>query len=175
MYYMRHGQSTFNEGENRLGRDPQIPDAPLTDLGREQVTRTAQMIAHSGPEIKQVVSSPYTRAIQSAQIIVEHLQVPHLICPHVRERCLYSCDIGQDVKDLKQQWPDLDFSAVPAGEWWAPYGESHKSLLSRIQKFKEKWQFDELVDQTLVVSHFYYINGTTGAAPDNAELIEYPL
>ncbi len=175
MFYMRHGQSEFNAQYNRIGRDPQVPDAALTEIGRSQVKMAAQTIVSLGTPIQRIISSPYTRAIQSAQIIAQHIQVPHLICPLVRERCLYSCDIGQDSEDLKQQWPDLDFSDVPEGDWWAPFDESHKSLMQRVQKTKEKYQFDESVDQTLIVSHYYYINGATGAAPDNAEVIEYPL
>lgn len=175
MYYMRHGQSTFNAGEAALGRDPQIEDAPLTDLGRSQVEMAAKSIEALGTPIKQIISSPYTRAIQSAQILAQHLNLPHMVCPLVRERCLYSCDIGQDVEELKAQWPDLDFSDVPAGEWWAPFGESHKSLMSRVSAVRDKYQFDELVDHMLIVSHYYYINGATGAAPDNAEVIQYPL
>jgi len=175
MYYMRHGQSTFNAAENAFGRDPQIEDAPLTDLGKNQVENAAKEIIESKLPIKQIISSPYTRAIESAQIISKHLSIPHIISPLVRERCLYSCDIGQDVELLKQQWPDLDFSEVPSGEWWAPFGETHKSLMHRIKLFKDKWQFDDLADNTLVVSHYYYINSATGAAPDNAEVIECEL
>lgn len=175
MYYMRHGQSTFNVAEDATGRDPQIYDAPLTDLGRSQVAMAAQKIKALGTPIQQIISSPYTRAIQSAQIVAKRLDIPHVISPLVRERCLYSCDIGQEVEALKQQWPELDFTDVPMGEWWAPYGESHKSLKQRIHAFNKEWQFNELVDHTLIVSHYYYINGATGATPDNAEVIELAL
>src|ERR1700761_2582558 len=97
MILIRHGQSEFNVVFNKERRDPGIRDAPLTAHGRGQVEAAAQELRErirQGLPIKRLLASPYTRALQTAIIIAEALDLPIEIDPLIREHAAYHCDIG---------------------------------------------------------------------------------
>jgi broad specificity phosphatase PhoE len=79
MHFVRHGQSYFNLGMERVGRDPNIADAALTSLGLAQAEIAAQQLMGRG--IRRVIASPYTRALQTALVIAEHLNVALIVEP----------------------------------------------------------------------------------------------
>lgn len=173
MFLIRHGQSTYNAAQSLLGRDPQIPDPPLTPLGQAQVARAAEKLAGMG--IKTLRSSPYTRALQTAQIIAERLSLPIVLEPLAGERRLYSCDVGSPVSVLQTQFPEVDFSTMSSAshEWWKPFPESHERLMARISALETESYAWEDRDRALIVSHWFFINGATGADPDNAEIVRW--
>ena len=73
-YLIRHGEPTYDHmlenGFWGFGRD----FAPLTEKGKQQVEMTAKDIRLIDAEI--IVSSPYTRALQTAQIISRETGIP---------------------------------------------------------------------------------------------------
>jgi len=69
VYLIRHGQSEFNAAHNAGDKDPMIFDAPLTDKGRRQAEEAKALVANLG--IRQVITSPLTRAIQTALCIYQ--------------------------------------------------------------------------------------------------------
>lgn len=167
MHYIRHGQSTYNAGVAATGRDPNTPDAPLTILGMEQVRAAARRIGHGTYDL--IVSSPYTRALQTASLLAETLGTPVVVDALAGERRLYSCDIGTPASQLVPHWPHVDFAGFSGEDWWLPFNESHESLMKRVQAFKQKWASRH--ERILVASHLHFINGATGAAPENAEIV----
>ncbi len=65
IYLVRHGQSTWNaEGKHQGWAEP-----PLSELGVRQVAATGQRLAQK--DFTAVVSSPTTRALQTAQAIAK--------------------------------------------------------------------------------------------------------
>ena len=86
MILLRHGQSEFNVIYSVTRVDPGIPDPELTALGREQAAAAAQTLADR--DLARVVSSPYIRAIQTAEIVAEILDLAITI-------------------ELVHQWPKL--------------------------------------------------------------------
>lgn len=169
MFFIRHGQSTFNVAYDETGRDPQIPDAPLSPLGVRQVEKAAAGLAAS--PIRRILSSPYTRALQTAHIVAEALKLPVTVTPLIGERRLYSCDIGRPAALLKKEWPRADFGTMEEGaEWWMPFHESAASLTARAQAFRDEWDWRQEARETLVVSHWYFIAAATGAGLENAEI-----
>ena len=172
MFFMRHGQSTFNVVMDRTGIDPRIPDAPLSDTGKRQVHAAAH---HFKKPIELIVCSPYTRAIESAHIFAEKIPVPIKIDIRVGEQRIYSCDIGSPVESLQAAWPALDFSMVPQGEWWQPFPEERRTLMHRANTFLDEWFYSRKPppERVLVISHWYFINAVTRANPDNAKIIEF--
>src|SRR5271170_6281755 len=78
---VRHGES---EG-NRDRIFTTSPSIGLTDAGREQARAAAERIAAKfKPRI--IVSSPYVRAQQTAEIIAARLELPIVIEPNLHER-----------------------------------------------------------------------------------------
>lgn len=70
LYFIRHGQSELNKRKILAGHT----DTPLTLKGRKQA-RTAGQNAH-GLAIDCVISSPLSRAYETAQIVAEEIGFP---------------------------------------------------------------------------------------------------
>jgi len=171
MFFMRHGQSTFNVICDETGRDPHTPDAPLSPFGMKQVEAAAARFTKR--KIGLILTSPYTRALQTASLMAKVLNAPIVVEPLVGERRLYSCDIGTPASALKTAWPGVDFSRLPGeGAWWLPFDETRADLMKRVRAFDDEWGWREEAAQTLVVSHWYFIESVTSAGLDNAEIIE---
>ena len=66
--WVRHGQSTWNVLDRMQGHEL---SPPLTDLGREQASATADLLADAGAV--RLLSSPAVRALETATIIGERL------------------------------------------------------------------------------------------------------
>lgn len=172
MILIRHGQSEFNAAFNRTGVDPGIPDAPLTDQGREQVRRAAEALRRHDLPIRRLLASPYTRALQTASIIAEALELPLSIEPLVREHAAYHCDIGTPTSRLSAVWPTLSFDHLPE-TWWSALDETEEQLLERCGRFHDlaagwaDWR------HVAVVSHWGFIRGLTEHDARNAELVRF--
>lgn len=66
---IRHGQTDWNKANLMQG----ITDIPLNDTGREQARTTGKKLADMGLEFTVLVSSPLSRAHETAQLVGEHL------------------------------------------------------------------------------------------------------
>jgi broad specificity phosphatase PhoE len=66
--WVRHGQSTWNVLDRLQGHEL---SPPLTDLGREQAHDAAEALADRG--VVRLLSSPATRALETAEIIAARL------------------------------------------------------------------------------------------------------
>lgn len=74
---LRHGQSEANA----TGRD--VPDPPLTELGRVQAMAWKGAIGRFGAEA--VLVSPLRRAVETALLAFDKVDVPVEVCRHARE------------------------------------------------------------------------------------------
>ena len=72
-YIFRHGQSTYNLAGLTQG---QTNDSVLTDLGKHQALEVGQKLKDKRIEV--VISSPLMRAMQTAKLANQVLQVPIL-------------------------------------------------------------------------------------------------
>ena len=80
---MRHGQSTWNVLDRLQGHEL---SPPLTDLGREQAQEAAEALADRG--VVRLLSSPATRALETAEIIAAHLGLEVEVEPLLLEKGL---------------------------------------------------------------------------------------
>jgi broad specificity phosphatase PhoE len=109
---IRHGES---EG-NRERTFTQTPDVPLTDVGREQVCVAAGWIGARYRPVR-IVTSPFTRARETAAILAERLVLPVAVEPDLRERS-YGELAGQPYAAVRD-CTDYD----PGTYWlWCPPG-----------------------------------------------------
>ena len=69
IYLIRHAQSAFNAVHKPNKPDPMIFDAPITELGETQARQARKEIKKF--TIRSVIVSPFTRTIQTAQLIFE--------------------------------------------------------------------------------------------------------
>lgn len=81
--WVRHGQSTWNVIDRLQGHEL---SPPLTDLGREQAGHAAESLADRG--VRRLLSSPATRAVETAEIIGDRLGLEVEIEPLLLEKGL---------------------------------------------------------------------------------------
>lgn len=174
MILMRHGQSEFNVVYGATRTDPGIEDPCLTDDGRVQVAKAADVLRDNGASVTRIVTSPYTRALQTAHILADALGVPIAVDPLVRERFAWSCDVGTLTSDLTPRWPSVRFPALEE-RWWSHDEESHDDVRVRADHFHKAMADNPDHTETLVVSHWGFIRAMTGLELTNAAMVRVRL
>ena len=183
MLLIRHGQSHFNVAFAATRIDPGIRDPELTDEGRRQVLATATeltLLRQQGRELRRLITSPYTRALQTAGIIAQALDLPVTIDPLVRERAAFMCDIGAAPADLQARFPNYKFDHLD-DPWWHDHiahgiAESEEALAERAAAFRAGMAADPDGPATVVVTHWGFIRCMTGGYRSaNGEIVPVSL
>lgn len=172
MILIRHGQSEFNVHFNRTGIDPGITDPHLTEAGRAQVRQTAEALQRSERPIARLLTSPYTRALQTAEIVAGILKVPVDIEPLVREHAKFKCDVGTCRSLLSEAWPALKFDHLEE-TWWPPLDETEADVLQRAHSFRSRAALWNDWREVAVVSHWGFLLRLTGRSLANAEHLAF--
>lgn len=170
MFLLRHGQSYFNLHFSSSRIDPGIEDPELTPLGLEQATAAARRLACA--PLTRIIVSPYTRALQTAQPILEHHDAPVNIMHEVRERAAFVCDVGSPPEVLARRFPHHDFAHLPR-RWWHPGIEPPEQTVARADDFRAWIAAREDSATTLLISHWAFIMALCGKSAANGELLEY--
>lgn len=165
MYLARHGQTMFNVIYGETRKDPGIVDPPLTDEGKRQAEALAKDFA--AHDIARIVSSPYTRALQTAEIVAGVLGVPVSVEPDVRERTAFFCDIGTEASRLTADWPHLDFAHLRE-VWWNETEETVPDFHARCGGFRRLAASAEDWERLAVITHWGVIRSLTGERVGNA-------
>lgn len=171
MILIRHGESEFNAAFNRTRVDPGIKDPKLTANGRAQVRRAAAEIRRQGHPIQRLITSPYTRALETAAILAEELKLPVEVEPIVHEHACWTCDIGTPVSTLAARWPALDFGHLE--EIWWPEDEQQESVHRRCNDFRIRAAQLKDWRHVGVVSHWGFIRALTGLDVKNAQVVRF--
>jgi len=83
IFWVRHGQSTWNAIDRMQGHEL---SPPLTDLGRAQSAQAADALVDQG--VVHLLSSPATRALETAAVIGERLGLDVITEPLLLEKGL---------------------------------------------------------------------------------------
>jgi broad specificity phosphatase PhoE len=170
MILVRHGQSEFNVVYAETRIDPGIQDPILTGLGRQQAHAAAQTI--QGQDVHRLISSPYRRAIQTAEIIGAALDLDITIDPRIGERAAFTCDIGTPRSSLAKDWPQLKFDHIKE-TWWPTMEESEEELDIRGRTFRTHMAERDDWRGTIVVSHWGFIRTLTGHRVGNCTVLKF--
>ena len=170
MILLRHGQTIFNAAFAVTRIDPGIADPPLTAEGRRQIAAAAQTLG--GMKVRRLLVSPYTRALESADIIAARLPLPVRIDPLIGERGHFACDIGTERSRLAQRWPAHDFGDLPE-RWWPEPGESEAGFAQRCRRVREAMAQLQDWPEILVVTHWGVIRALTGHSLGNGEWVRF--
>lgn len=107
----------------------------LTDLGIIQINKLGQYLNENFPSLKSsliIYSSPYTRAIQSAEIVKSILDIKNVfVIPEFGE--FYASNNYQLSKEIRKE---IQKKAMQNPDWISP--ETNTSLNSVISEFKNK-------------------------------------
>jgi phosphohistidine phosphatase len=98
LYFLRHGAAA-----PRADWEGEDSQRPLTDQGREQVVRMAGLLARTAPTLDAIVTSPYLRSTETAEIVAQHLDLQDRVVQD--ERLSPGFDAG-DLDKLLKKFPE---------------------------------------------------------------------
>ena len=136
LYVVRHGESQANVGLAAHA------DSSLTGLGQEQARCVAKFLADK--PIAAILSSPFRRAIETAEPLCRQLGMKAELCPLVSE---WSNEFYVHMKTfvgepLSAVLANYDCTAAPAepvtGPWWPRWPESFEALKNRVIRAGEQ-------------------------------------
>jgi glucosyl-3-phosphoglycerate phosphatase len=168
MLLIRHGQSEFNVVYSVTRQDPGIRDPLLTATGRAQARAAAEALAGEG--LARLIASPYTRALETAEIIAEILDLPITVDARVGERAAFACDIGSPIAQLRARWPRLTLDHLD-DVWWPEHVESEAALDRRCEGFRSAMALAEDWASAGVVTHWGFIRSLTGLTVPNGAVL----
>lgn len=173
MILVRHGESEFNVRFAKTRTDPGLRDPGLTEAGRVQVAEAAAFLAeHAAARgVRRILSSPYTRALQTAEILAARLDLPIEVEVAIGEHAHFTCDIGTPRSALVEAWPTIAFDHL-AEEWWPSY-EDDAAVSRRAAGFRATAVASPDWHETLAVSHWGFIRGLTGHRVPNAAVLRF--
>ena len=87
LWLLRHGQRVDQVDPSWAETAENPHDPGLTDWGHEQADRAGRRLRETGVEIDAVYASPFTRAVQTADAVARHLDLPvrveNGLCEHL--------------------------------------------------------------------------------------------
>jgi broad specificity phosphatase PhoE len=152
LYLIRHGSSLGNEHPDVYFQmhDSKIP---LTELGKEQALNAGENLKYMIKDTPVIISSPYTRAKQTAKIIHGFIGGITVESPLIREREWGSLREDINQFDNKEDQKHLfDFYYRPLN------GESFADLYQRAFLFLSHLRFNYLNTSNIIIaSHGEFI------------------
>lgn len=168
-YLVRHGYAEYAECEKRNFIGQGIDLAPLTNLGIEQILQTSNDERLKNAEL--IISSPYTRALQSAAIISSKLQLSITV----------ELDLHEWIPDTSFQYSSVEQSFEASNQFQLYKGihpitgkhkwEELKTLRNRVKQVVERYSGYDCV---IVVCHGMVIKSLKFLEQiSNGEIVEY--
>jgi broad specificity phosphatase PhoE len=117
-----------------------------------------------------LITSPYSRALETAEIVARRLDVAVTVDPLVGERAAFACDVGTPRGDLRARWPHLALDHLEE-EWWPALQESEERLTARCTAFRAHMRAQQDWASVAVVSHWGFIRGLTGLTVQNGAVL----
>ena len=180
---VRHGESTFNAAVvSTSGADPLHYDAPLSEVGRQQVLGARELLRDRAIDL--VITTPLTRALQTTTgLFAGHPSSPRILVESLhRERVENSCDVGRSPALLSQAFPTLMFDHLP-DIWWHHHDrpdergvciEPVELVQSRADAFR-RFLLQRPERAIAVVGHGTFFRALIGQKLANCEVVEVML
>ncbi|MCE8020918.1 histidine phosphatase family protein [Halomonas sp. MCCC 1A11036] len=146
LHLIRHGQTT-GDIENRFGG---AYDDYLTDLGKEQSRQVAQDLNNS--PLSMVYSSSLNRALETADIIADCLDVPRGVLPEFRECNRYGILSGMTKHEAQQHHPQ-EVAKLKGLEDTVTGAESYRDFKQRVTAAFERLFNDGSKGEIALVTH----------------------
>ncbi len=170
IYFVRHGETQYDLAEARKLKGGMRDLVPLTAKGREQALGAAEQL--SGLPISRIITSPMTRAMETAHIIAREIGLPLTV----------EFDLHEWLPDLTHNYDSSQFSRQQSaemeshgGEW--PDGETRSweplsHLRERVRGVLARYQGDEPI---AVVAHGTLIYAMTGQRIATGQVLRVSL
>ncbi len=146
IYLIRHGVTQDN-----LDKRHQSSSTPLNETGLEQAKKVAEKLKDL--KISTIYSSPFVRAMQTAEVIASHHELDIIKVDNLRERS-FGDFIGLTRKEVLKIMPDIEEQFKHQGmDWKAPNGESMRELQSRVVKIFKDLANKHGDENIIIISH----------------------
>ena len=131
LFLVRHAHSDYGPDEMRA----------LSESGQRAAQRVADLLEVRGVAV--IVSSPYTRAVQTVQPLADRLGISIVVDADLRERQLSAGPVDDFQRWLAATWSDFDLAY--------PGGESSAAAQKRVSRAIRR-TVEAAGDRTVVVS-----------------------
>ncbi len=140
IFILRHGQpASFSETES----NPDYPkgDPPLTEIGILQAKYAAKEL-EKRHFCGTIYSSPFLRALETAQQAARTLHLPIRVCAEIREiskpTSLAPDFVGETAAQMRLHIPEIDEASVLPDPWWSRERETSADVRARVAPFLDK-------------------------------------
>lgn len=101
-------------------KDAGMFDTRLTPLGEQQAAElNVQLKTVDYSHVQLIVVSPLTRALRTAQLVFDGVDVPRIACSLCAERVYMSPEVGRPASVLQGEFPEVSFRELdPHKPWW---------------------------------------------------------
>ena len=169
-YFVRHGKTDYSEHNQKIYQGYGVNLASLAEKGKKQIKQTAKDERLQDADL--IISSPYTRALQSAAILSRKLNVRLEVETDLHEwlankNYMYEEDSKAELACAEYFSLNGDYPSSQDRNW-----ESRQLMAERVCKVLEKYsQYDKVI----VVGHSMMIQAVTGYNPKLGEIVEFNL
>jgi broad specificity phosphatase PhoE len=180
VHLIRHAQSTCNVAmAESPWSDPMIVDAPLSPKGEAQAAALRERAAALDADL--VVTSPLTRAIQTALAAFAGRDLPILVEALCAEKAELSQDVGRPPAELARDFPQLSFDHLADPWWYAALREGERIphepepvFRARVAAFRDRLR-GRSEHAVAVVSHGTFLQALGGHRLENVEVLSISL
>lgn len=164
LWLLRHGQSLGNVARDAAAESQaemldiadRDMDVPLSDLGAEQAVAFGQWLGRQEHPPEVVLASPYVRAVQTAELVVEAAGLGLTVHrdERLRERELGILDLLTR-HGVQARYPDEARRRERLGKFYhrPPGGESWVDVALRIRSLRDSLGREHLDKRVLMVCH----------------------
>ena len=175
-YFVRHGKTDYSQRNEKIYRGFGVQLAPLSEKGVAQIEKAAQDERLRGADL--ILTSPYTRAVQTAAILSRETGAKIVIETDLHEwlgNKEYVYDDDETAEESFREYVEYG-GAYPDGEekrW-----ESAEMMRIRVIKVLEKYRN---YDKVIIASHGMLMRAVTGKPDDgrqwadNGEIVAFEI
>lgn len=168
-YLVRHGQTDYSMKNSRIYQGFGVNLAPLSERGVRQIEETAKDVRLKGTQI--ILSSPYTRALQTAAILSKELGAPIVVETDLHEWLAdkkYTYLDDKTAEKNYQEYTEMNGCYPDATEFpWESSEMMRVRVLAVLQKYAD-------YTKVVVTCHGMMMQAVTGGKhPQNGEIVEW--
>lgn len=170
-YLIRHGLTDYSQQNTKIYQGYGVNLSPLSKVGIEQIEETARDKRLKNADI--ILSSPYTRALQTAAILSKELCVDIAVETDLHEWIANKSYIYEDDTTAVEAYDEYtknkgEYPVNTIKDW-----ETASAIRCRVITVLEKYKH---LEKVIVACHGTLIQALTGKhIPKNGEIVEFEL
>lgn len=170
-YFVRHGKTDYSERDQKIYQGFGVNLAPLSEIGIQQIQKTSKDDRLQGADI--ILSSPYTRALQTAAILSKELNAPIAVETDLHEWLANKAYIYEDNETAEKAYLEYESLHGKYPDDKEKAWEDAETIKQRVLNVLKKYS---KYNKVIVACHGMMIQATTGSDhPQNGEIVEFDL